>query len=365
VALTDAAVRALRLRAQRLTGERPTTVAGAVAAVGALQAQATPAARLAVRARTTTVDAVAVDEACATGAVVRTWANRGTLHMLAASDVRWVVGMLGPVFAAAGRGRRRQLGLDDATCERGLAAIAGALAGSPPLTRAELVARIADSGVRLDARTQAPAHLIGYAALCGLICRGPERGSEPTYVLLDDWVPATGAVAAGEQAAGEEKLARRYLAGHGPASAVDFAAWSGLPVTRCRAAFAAIQDGTVDLGPAGTVLSTMDLTAPRERSVRLLGHFDAYLLGWRRRDLVLDPAHAKRIQAGGGMILPAVLVDGRVVGTWRLDRRGDSGRVSVEPFDTLPRGSRAGLEREVADLGRFLRIDATLAVGLP
>jgi hypothetical protein len=351
--LSETRVRALRLRAQLLTGRRPGTVGAAVSAVLALQAQATPAARLAVRVRTSTVDAAAVDRACAAGEVVRTWAMRGTLHMLAANDVRWVVALLGPVFAAAARRRRLQLGLDDATCERGLAALAEVLAGAAPLTRADLVVRLADAGVRLEPRSQAVPHLLGYAALHGLICRGPERGAEPTYVLLDSWVPATPARSAEDALA---ELARRYLAGHGPAGAEDFAAWSGLPVTRARAGFAAIAGEVTPVGPAA-VLSCVDLDAPPPpRVVRLLGQFDAYLLGWRGRDLILDPAYAKRIQAGGGMIQPALVVDGRVAGTWRLDRR----RVVVEEFEPLSRRARDGLEAEVADLGRFLGVTVTL-----
>jgi hypothetical protein len=96
--------------------------------------------------------------------------------------------------------------------------------------------------------------------------------------------------------------------------------------------------------------------------VRLLGHFDAYLLGWRGRDLVLAGRHARRIQAGGGFIRPAVLVDGRVVGTWRQRRAGGRLAVVVEPFGRLAGGVRPALETEAADVGRFLGVEATLAV---
>ena len=97
--------------------------------------------------------------------------------------------------------------------------------------------------------------------------------------------------------------------------------------------------------------------------MRLLAHFDAYLLGYRGRELVLDPRYARRIQAGGGFIQPAVLVDGRVAGTWRQRRRG-SGRltVAVEPFGPLDRAVLPGLEAEAADVGRFLGIEAALTV---
>src|SRR6266508_4536548 len=309
-ALSDEELRLLRLRAQRLAGGPATSVHEVVRGVGALQAQATRAARLAVRARSERLTAAAVARACNEDrSVVRTWAMRGTLHMLPTEDLGWLVALLGPVFAAAGGRRRRQLGLDEATCERGLAAIAAVLADEGPFSRAELVGRLAAEGVVLDARSQAPAHLVAYAANRGLVCRGPDLdGDEPSYVLLAEW--------AGEQRelapeAALAELARRYLAGHGPAGA---------------------------------------------------RHFDAYLLGYRGRELVLDPRFARRIQAGGGFVQPALLVDGRVAGTWRQQRRRDRLTVQVEPFEALDRAVLPGLEAEVGDLGRFLGAEATPAV---
>ena len=97
--------------------------------------------------------------------------------------------------------------------------------------------------------------------------------------------------------------------------------------------------------------------------VRLLGRFDDYLLGWRSRDLVLDPAFAGRIHAGGGWIHPALVVDGRVAGTWRARRAGDRLELTVEAFGgRLPRGARPALEAEAADLGRFLGAEPVLGV---
>jgi hypothetical protein len=366
--LSDDELRVLRMRAQLLAGEPARDVGSAVARVGAIQAQAAAPARLALRARTSGLTAEDVDRACGvTPAVIRTWLMRGTLHMVAAADAGWMAGLFGPVFSRAGRRRREQLGLDDRTCERGLVAIEKVLRGADPLTRTQLVERIADEGVHIDPSTQAPAHLIAYAALQGLICRGPEaERDESTYVLMDDWVggarrldrdgaPDRGSAPDRDTALAE--LARRYLAGHGPATIRDFLAWSGLPAADGKKAFALISEETVAADAAGATvvaLASTDLEAVSALQPRLLGHFDALLLGYRRRDLVLDPVHAKRIQSGGGFILPAVLVGGRVVGTWRLHRAGKRSTVRIEPFDGLPRDSVDGLCAESEDIGRFL-----------
>lgn len=355
---TQARTRIARMHAQGLAGPRATEVADAVRRVVGLQSQDVRANRLAVRARTSGLIQSDVDTAVnEERSVVRTWAMRGTLHLLAAEDLGWIVGLLGPYFADRTAGRRRQLGLDEATCERGVAALHAVLRDSAPLTRAELVSRIADHGVVLDPRSQAPAHLLGYAAMTGGLCRGPEV-DEPTYTRTSDWIGAPPALPEDEALA---RLATRYLVGHAPATAADFAAWSGLPLGRARTAFEAIADDLEPAGEAGSVLArTAAPHAPGRPEVRLLGHFDTYLLGYRSRELAVPAEFDREIQSGGGFIMPAVLVDGRVLGTWRQRRTKDGIEVSVAPFTTLPKRLMPALREEVADLGRFLASHATL-----
>ena len=376
VAAVGISISADQLRAARwhtlLLDGPMATVTEVAGHLGGLQAQAAGPARLAVRPRTRALTAADVDRACADGAVTRTWAMRGTLHLVATPDVRWMTGLFGPFLIKKDRRRRLQLGLDDRLCERALAALGSILASSPPLTRAELIERLAAAGVGIDPRTQQPPHLLGYAAGRGLICRGPDRpGDEPTYTLLDDWAPDAPMLDRDEALA---ELARRYLGGYGPATRADFAAWSGLPATETRRAWELIAAETAEVSVTNTtgVTSVADVVdvvgvvgvaddgpppAPR-----LLGHFDPLLMGYRDRDLVLDPAHTKRIQAGGGFVQPTVLADGRVAGTWRLDRRARQARVAVEPFTGLTAATADELAAEATDVGRFLGIDVTFEV---
>jgi hypothetical protein len=362
-----------QLRAARwhalLLDDPAVTVTDVAGHLGGLQAQAAPPARLAVRPRTSGLTAADVDRACADGVVTRTWAMRGTLHLVATPDVRWMTSLFGPFLIQKDRRRRLQLGLDDRLCERALSALGPILAGSPPLTRAELIERLAAAGVEIDPRTQQPPHLLGYAAGRGLICRGPDRpGDEPTYTLLDDWAPGAPALSRDEALA---ELARRYLGGYGPAARADFAAWSGLPAAETRRAWELIAAETVAAGPDLVALADapladdpLDRLPPRPR---LLGHFDPLLMGYRDRDLVLDPALTRRIQAGGGFVQPTVLAGGRVAGTWRLDRRAARarGRLTVTPFGPLTAATREGLAAEATDVGRFLGTDVTFEVAAP
>ncbi|MDF9816573.1 winged helix DNA-binding domain-containing protein [Streptomyces sp. SPB162] len=364
--LTPAQVRSWRVHAQGLAGARDGVgVADAARTAGALQAQDPKACRLQVRARTSGLTAGDVDTACGAGdrSVVRTWLMRGTLHAVPAADVRWMTSLLGPRAAAAQRGRRLRLGLDEKTCARALPALEKVLAGRPPMLRDDLVHRLGEFGITLDPRSQAPAHLMLYAAAMGLVCRGPEaEGDKSTYVWCEEWLDGvvgpdlsgTGALAA---------LAERYVSAYGPATEKDFAKWSGLPVGQARSGFRSAGEKLAEIaGPEGPLWVPAGTDAPRPPtpSVRLIGHFDPYLLGYQDRDLLLDPSFARLVATGGGFITPCLLADGEVVGTWRHER-GHVGRltVRVDPFRALGDSVVSGIETEVADLGRFLGGDAS------
>jgi hypothetical protein len=365
---TEDEVRLTRARAQRLTGDRARDVATVVHDLVGMQSQDIRAARLALRPRTTGIDAAAVTKACNDDrTVVRIWAMRSTLHMVAAEDVSWIVGLLGPVFAAADQRRRLQLGLDDAMLKKAVPLLRKIVADAGPLTRADLVRRLAEQGVSVDPKSQAPAHLIGYAAMTGLICRGPDVDKdEPTYVLIEDWAGKQRELDAEASLA---ELTRRYVASRGPATPQDFAKWSGLPAKQARQGFEIIGAELTEVDAAGApawiTTGTIARKPGKKPSVQLIGHFDEYLLGHASRELVLAPAFTKRIQVGGGFIQPAVLVDGRVLGTWKQQRKKDRLVVAVEPFEALPKQAEAALEAEAADVGRFLGADAELQVGRP
>ena len=95
--------------------------------------------------------------------------------------------------------------------------------------------------------------------------------------------------------------------------------------------------------------------------VRLLPRFDTYLLGYASRDWMLAPDFASRINAGGGMIAAALLVDGHILGTWSTNKKRAVLQVTVAPFKELSAAVRAALEVEVDGLGRFLGVKAVVS----
>lgn len=357
----------MRATAQRLTsnaagGATPATI---LHDVFGLQAQLWSATTLGMRARSAGLDAGKVTRALNSDrSIVRTWLMRGTLHVVAAEDLRWLLHLLGPVFARAGSSRHAQLGLDDDLMARGVAAIRKILAEAGPLTRYELVDRLRSREVALDPKTQAPIHLIGVAALQGVLCLGPDReDGGSTYVLLDDWVSQARPPS---REASLAELARRYFAAYGPATVEDLSAWSGLPMFEARSAIkgarAGLSEVIINGAPGFLLRGRLRRDAKRLKTdVRLLPAFDTYLLAYRRRDLAVSQPLQRRLQRGGGWLHPAVVVNGRAVAAWSLRKSGSGAdRVLVEPSEPLPRTVRAGIDAEVTDIARFL--DLRLAV---
>lgn len=373
--LSDNQTRFLRLRAQRLIPHPTntiTSVARVVKELCGIQAQDANAATLAVRVRSAglvvaDVERVRVQER----SIIRTWGQRGTLHLLATEDFGWLLSLLGPVFVVGDQRRRAELGLDEDTCIKGLAALRAILADQGPLTRAELVEQLAArTGIRLEG--QAAPHLLFRAALEGMICLGPDRGTKPTYVLIDDWIEGGTRTPSFSRDQACAELARRYLAAYGPAEPDDFAAWSGLPVSEVRAAWKNITNNLTEVEVADRPtwmlkehLAWLDEFPAQAPIVRLLPGFDTYLLGYRSRNMVVASSYAKRINAGGGMVHPTLIVDGRALGTWKLKRQKIHLDVVLEPFEELAAEIQPGLEAEVRDIARFLGMPAGLQVVVP
>ncbi len=363
ISLSDNQARQLRTRAQGLECRRKaaSSVEQVVQKVCGLQAQDLSAAMLAVRVRSVEPTSASVESALwQERSVIRTWCQRGALHLLAADDIGWLLPLLGPDRIATNRRRYVQLGLDENFSAAAIQAIREALASHGPLTRSEIARYLSDHDI--VAEGQALYHLISRAALEGVLCLGPHRGDEPAYVLIDDWtdrgrsLTQDGALAA---------IARRYLSAYGPAGPEDLAAWSGLNASKVRRAWnlvagelTAVSIGELPAWMLKTQISWLDELPAHSPSVRLLPAYDTYLLGYANRDLISAPQHAKRINSGGGAIRPTLLVDGFVQGTWSTKWHKDHLEVAIEPFSSLAPDTRPGLEAEIEDVARFLGVRA-------
>ncbi len=364
--LSNEALRRARLRRQLLApGSNAGSGAEVVRRLCALQAQEWPSAQLAIHARCPGVSQTDVVHAREVErAFVLTWTLRGTLHLVPAADLHWLLELCAPAAIRGSMSRYRQLGLTEDARARGLEAIQAVLSREGALNRPQLAQALESRGVPVAG--QAIHHLVRYAALRGLVCFGPELDGNLSYVLLDDWLPEKDA--ASHPAEPLSELARRYLWAYAPATMADFARWSGLSKAQVRHAWEAVAADCAAVGiPDGEALMLCEQlaateSAPGEPVVRLLPRYDSYLLGYASRAFMVADAHAKRVHPGGGLIRACVVIDGEARASWKLEKRRAGIRAKVAPYESLSEAETAQLEVEVAALGGFFNSNAALQI---
>lgn len=337
------ALLAERLTAQLLAGPSAPDPVGVAERLLAIQGQDQRGARLAVRARTRGLSAADVDRALTEDrSLLITWLNRGTLHLVRTEDYPWLQALTTPPLFTGNVRRLAQEGVDPGAAEHGVAVVERSLGEEGPLPRDQLRERLARAGVRTEG--QAFVHLLMLASLRGLIARGPMVEGRHAYVLVRDWIGEPEPV---DRDMALAELARRYLAGHGPADARDLARWAGLPLREARAGITAIAS-QLDERPDGLVGLVHRRPAAELPPPRLLGAFDPVLLGWRSRKPLLGSDEA--LVTKNGLFRPFALVRGRAAATWSMP----GGEVLLEPFGRLDGASAAALEADAADVVSFL-----------
>lgn len=333
-----------RLRSQLLARNPATTAHEVVAHLGAVQAQDYLGALWAVGLRTRAAVERDIESALAERSIVRCWPMRGTLHFVAAEDARWMIALLAPRVLKRHRTRlQRDFELDPRTLHRSGTLIERALHGGKELTRPEIYAMLEKA--RISTRASRGLHILFALAHEHLICFGPRRGKQPTFVLLDEWLPATKPKPCDEALA---ELARRYFTGHGPATTADFAWWSGLTLKEANEGFALAEVQHIAVRTSATP------------NVYLLPPFDEYTVAYKDRTAVIDPTFAKRVNAGGGMLNAVVVVNGLVVGSWKRALREKTVDINVSSFRALTARETSALEREGARYAKFLGLDAAV-----
>ncbi len=334
-----------RLSAQCLTGPATRNVVQVVDRLLAVQAQDLRAARLAIRARSSGLTAADVNRELEQRTLVVTWLNRGTLHLIQSQDYWWLQRLTAPQLATGNARRLAQEGVTPEQADRGVAAIDAAIEAEGPMNRAQLREIVASADVPVAG--QALVHILALSAIRGLTVRGPMVGSEQGFVLVRDWLGEPPEMS--DRDTDLSLLARRYLAGHGPADERDLAKWAGITVGDARRGLRGLGP-ELEERPGGLVDLTGRHTFGRNQP-KLLGGFDPLLHGWVDRGPVLGGN--QRIVTTNGIFRPFALVDGRAVAIWSMPR----GRVALEPFSRLPAPIRDELDRDAADVERFLGTD--------
>ncbi len=294
----------LRLVAQRIAGSRWATPAEAARHMTAMQGQDLPGAMTSVALRTEDPSRSMVADAMNAGQIVRSWPMRGTLHLVPAEDLSWMLSLTGPRMIRAAATRRKQRGIDD-----------------------EMIGRARESAV----------------------------GTEQRFVLCEEWIPEPRQL--GPQEALQE-WAWRYFVSHGPATVRDLAWWTKLGLREIRPAVDAVRPQletvTVDATEYLMDPATPGRLAEARRDaegVFLLPGFDEFILGYGDRAAALPAVHADKVVPGNnGMFRRTVVARGQVVGTWKRAGSAARPRIEAQPFETFTKTVAAAVPRRFATL---------------
>lgn len=337
-----------RLRAQRLVPPYFTNPGEVVEWMGAVQAQDYLGALWSVGQRMKKSVEADIEDAIVKKEMVRTWPMRGTLHFVAPKDIRWMLKYLTPRVFARVAGVLRKAGVDEKVLTKSTRVLVKALEGGNRLTRDELYgtlerAKIPTAGTR-------GLHIIGCIAQRGVICFGPRKGKQHTFVLLDEWLPSF-PVPGRDEALG--KLALRYFVSHGPATADDFMWWAGLTkadaqrgiqIAGSSLAEVRVDDRpywlSADARPVGSATGTW-----------LLPTFDEYGIAYKDRSAIIPAGAHSKVQ---GPYTSSIVNGGRAIGLWRRTIDRNIVKVEVKPFNRFTSEQRAGIEAEAARYAKFV-----------
>ncbi len=302
-----------------------------VAWLGAVQAQDYTGAKWSVGLRLPSATAKEIEDAFSDKKIVRTWALRGTLHIISSSDVWWLLELLGPVVIGRNAALFRKQELDDSTFKKINAVIKKIMSGGNQFTRKELFAKLEEH--KISTAGLRGSHILYKAALEKIICLGTLSGKQETYTLLEEWLPKPASISRDEAL---RELARRYFQSHGPATLQDFGWWSGLSAADSKIGFDLIKkalDHTIVEDKSYWFFQS-EITTKKQTQAILLQGYDEYFVGYKDRSIVLDQKHKKSVEPGNGFS-PVVIVDGQIKGTWRRTIKKDNVSIETNFFSPL------------------------------
>lgn len=297
-------------------------------------------------------------EALAGYEVVRGPLMRSTLHLLSAADFAAFRPALAPALNVAVRALGSQAdGLESAE----VLPVATELLEQEPRDFNELRALLSERFPDVHHRA------LGYAVRTQLPLVMVPTDDPWAFPRLSKFALADGLIGNRLPADGSpEPMIRSYLAAFGPATAADFVEWSGLK--RIKPAFEELRP-TLAVFEDESGRELFDLPdAPRPDAeipapIRFLPEFDNLVLAHADRSRILADEHRPGLVTKNLRVKATFLLDGRVAGTWSVERKGKKACLRIVPFEPLSSGAAKQLAEEGERLLRFTEgEDATLDV---
>jgi hypothetical protein len=341
-----------RLLNQHLASSVYTNPADIVHYMGAIQAQDYAGAKWAVAQRLQGATDAIIERSFANGDIIRTHVMRPTWHFVSPKDVRWMLELTAPRVQGIASFRHRQLKLDQDIFSRCEKALAKALTGGKQLSRDEVAGVLQQAGIATD--EQRFVHIMMQMELIGLVCSGGREGKQFTYTLLDDRVPPAKAL---DRQDALVMLAERYFTAHGPATLQDFVWWSGLSVADSKAGLEMVKHKlTNEISEGNNYWFAEQAFAPKSKSpiAFLLPNYDEYIVSYKDRSAAIALTDINKADPRGTIFNHTIVINGRIIGTWKRNFRKDTVILEIAPFAPLSKVNHAAILTAAKRYAKFL-----------
>lgn len=330
---------------ERASFEKPGDVVSWLVAV---QAQDFSGAKWALGQRMRAATDSDVEQAFTEGSILRTHLMRPTWHFVTPTDIRWMLALTAPRVHAVNAAYYRKLELDQAPFTRSNDALVKALQGA--LQQAGVAAK---GELRMS-------YLMMRAELDGIVCSGPRRGKQFTYMLLDERAPQARTL---ERDEALSELTRRYFMSRGPATVQDFVKWSGLKTAESRRGLEMVQtqlrQEVID-GKVYWLSPSMPTAIDASPSAYLLSVYDEYISSYKDRSAIGSPETAAKLSPIGNALYYAINVDGQIVGAWKRTLRKDTVVLEMNFFTPVTDPEEQAVAVAASRYGAFLGMPVVL-----
>lgn len=339
----------LRLYNQQIAVHHFNTPGEVVKWLGAVQAQDYLGALWAVGSRLNKVKESEVEQSLANKTIVRTWPMRGTLHFVAPEDAKWMLQLLTPRVISRAASVHRNAGLDKKVFDKSRKVLIKALQGKA-MVRSEVYQVLEDA--KIATSETRGLHILGVLAQEGLVCFGPRMGKQQSFVLFDEWI-TNSKMLNGDEALAE--LTQRYFTSHGPATVHDFVWWSGLTVAKAKRGLELVKTKFVSetVGDQTYWMNNNIILKTKAPDVYLLSSFDEYLVGYKDRSAALANLHSRKVFSINGIFSPVVIINGKIVATWKKSFNKNEVLVQLQSFQTFTPSQKTKIEKAARLYSKF------------
>ncbi|MDH6314196.1 hypothetical protein M2137_002990 [Parabacteroides sp. PFB2-10] len=342
----------IRLHNQLLAGNQLKEPHEVVSYMGAMQSQASEMAKWGIGNRLEGATYQRVTEALDAGRIIRTHILRPTWHFVSAEDIHWMIELSFPHLKPVFFSYARMIGIDEADLPRKRVQVINTLEKQGHLTKQEIDMHLKNEGIEIDERELSI--ILSQAEIEGIVCNGVAKGIKHTYALLEERTPKTRAFVKEEALA---MLAYRFFSSHGPATLHDFIWWSGLLITEARSALELVKEQFVSETLNGREFwMKNDIRIPEKGkdAVLLLPPFDEFVVSYKDRSELIENEHYGKVMTKNGLFSPTVMLNGRIIGSWKKVTKKKAPEVEVSFFKKASRKTEQLVEVAIKEYLRFL-----------